>query len=326
MVANTKVHILWEHAHIRPVESLCVAGMTGDVFAVDLRDRIVLIGASGKVAWDKNVGFGARVGAISADGSIIYMLTADGRLLRLTREAELEWEKWVDRDANALAIKSGGQCAVVASHKGRFHVVNSSGDPPRIVHTTQPVAFARFSPRSGDLFLAAPMGWVGYYDKHFNPVSEMNLGIPILEVKTCAKGRRIFLPSRDGGFNIVDMDNQDMTSVDPGFPVMRLAVDSRGEKIAASGLDGELVLLDIEGHTLWRNDTKSPIVHVDMTYDGDRFVTVSEKGVITCYGVGDGALAESTTTRKDASEFEFLETGPKEGKKPGDSDFDFLEV
>jgi hypothetical protein len=300
--------------------------MTGEVFAVDLRDRIVLINPSGKVVWDKNVGFGARAGAISADGSILYILTADGRLLRVTREAELEWEKWVDRDSNALAIKSGGQCAVVASHKGRFHVVNSVGAPPRIVHTTQPVAFARFSPRSGDLFLAAPMGWVGYYDKHFNPVSEMSLGIPILEVKTCAKGRRIFLPSRDGGFNIVDMDSQDMTSVDPGFPVMRLAVDSRGEKVVVSGLDGELALLDTEGHALWSCDTKSSIVHMEMTYDGDRFVTVSEKGVITCYGLADGALAESTSTRKNVSEFEFLETEPKEDKKQGDGDFDFLEV
>lgn len=326
MVAKIKVHTLWEHAHIRPVESICVAGMTGDVFAVDLRDRIVLIGASGKVVWDKKVGFGAKAGAISADGSILYILTADGRLLRITREAEVEWEKWLDRDANALAIKSGGQCAVVASHKGRFHVVNSSGEQPRIIHTTQPVAFARFSPMSGDLFLAAPMGWVGYYDKRFNPVSEMSLGIPILEVKVCAKGRRIFLPSRDGGFNIVDMDNHDMVSVDPGFPVMRLAVDSRGEKIAASGLDGELALLDIEGHTLWRNDMKSSIVHVEMTYDGDRFVTVSDRGVITCYGVGGKAQAKSDIEREDTSEFEFLETGAKEEKKMGDSDFDFLEV
>jgi WD40 repeat protein len=170
------------------------------------------------------------------------------------------------------------------------------------------------------------MGWVGYYDKHFNPVSEMSLGIPILEVKTCAKGRRIFLPSRDGGFNIVDMDSQEMTSVDPGFPVMRLAVDSRGEKIATSGLDGELALLDIEGNKLWRSDTKTSIVHLEMTYDGDRFVTVSEKGVITCYGVGGKPQAKVDIQRKDSSEFEFLETGPKEEKKPGDTDFDFLEV
>lgn len=326
MTAKARVHAIWEYAHIRPVESISVSGMTGDVFAVDLRDRIVLIGPSGKVAWDKKVGFGAKAGAISADGSIIYILTADGRLVRITREAEVEWEKWVDRDANALAIKSGGQCAVVASHKGRFHVVNSGGDPPRIVHTTQPVAFARFSPRSGDLFLAAPMGWVGYYDKRFNPVSEMSLGIPILEVKVCSKGRRIFLPSRDGGFNIVDMDSLDMTSVNPGFPVLRLAVDSKGEKIAVGGLDGELALLDNEGHALWSSDTKSSIVHVEMTYDGDRFVTVSEKGVITCYGVGGKAQAKSEIERKDTSEFEFLETGSREEKKMGDSDFDFLEV
>lgn len=326
MAAKTKIHTIWEHTHVRPVESISVSGMTGDVFAVDLRDRIVLIGPSGKVVWDKKVGFGAKAGAISADGSILYILTADGRLLRVTREAELEWEKWVDRDANALAIKSGGQCAVVASHKGRFHVIDSGGERARVVHTTQPVAFARFSPRSGDLFLAAPMGWVGYYDKRFNPVSEMSLGIPILEVKVCSKGRRIFLPSRDGGFNIVDMDTQDMTSVDPGFPVMRLAVDSKGEKIAASGLDGELALLDIEGHTLWRSDTKNSVVHVEMTYDGASFVTASDKGVITCYGVGGKTQAKSEIERKDTSEFEFLETGTKEEKKMSDSDFDFLEV
>jgi WD40 repeat protein len=300
--------------------------MTGDVLAVDLRDRIVLIGPSGKIVWDKKVGFGSKAGAISADGSIIYVLTADGRVLRLTREAELEWEKWVDRDANALAIKAGGQCAIVASHKGRFHVISSGGDPPRIVHTTQPVAFARFSPRSGDLFLAAPMGWVGYYDKRFNPVSEMSLGIPIFEVKVCSKGRRIFLPSKDGGFNIVDMDTQDMTSVDPGFPVLRLAVDARGEKIAVGGLDGELALLSITGDKLWTADTKNSITLIEMTYDGDRFVTASDKGVITCYGVGGKPQAQADVTRKDTSEFEFLETGTKEEKKTGDSDFDFLEV
>lgn len=326
MAAKTKVHILWEHTHIRPVESVSVSGMTGDVFAVDLRDRIVLIGPDGKTVWDKKVGFGAKAGAISADGSIIYILTADGRLLRVTREGELEWEKWVDRDANALAIKAGGQCAIVASHKGRFHVISSGGDRARVVHTTQPVTFARFSPRTGDLFLAAPMGWVGYYDKRFNPVSEMSLGIPIFDVKVCSRGRRIFLPSKDGGFNIVDMDTQDMTSVDPGFPVMRLAVDARGEKIAAASLDGELALLSVNGDKLWTADTKSSIVLVEMTYDGDRFVTVSEKGVITCYGVGGKAQAKSEIERKETSEFEFLETGSKEEKKPGDSDFDFLEV
>lgn len=325
MAAKTNIHPLWEHKHVRPVESLSIAGMTGDVFVADLRDRMTLISPDGKILWNKNVGFGSRAGAISADGSIIFALTADGRLLRITRDAELEWDKWVDRDGNALAIKAGGQAAIVASHKGRFHVINSAGERIRVVHTTQPVAFARFSPTSGDLFLAAPMGWVGCFDKRYNPISEMTLGIPIFDVRVCAKGHRIFLPSKEGGFNIVDMETHDMTSVDPGFPVIRLAVDAQGEMVVAAGLDGEISLLNISGDKLWRTDTKTSITNIEMNYAGNMFVTVSEKGVITCYG-STAAVTAKAAARKDSSEFEFLETGPKEEKKTDNGDFDFLEV
>ncbi|MBI4665485.1 MAG: PQQ-binding-like beta-propeller repeat protein [Nitrospinae bacterium] len=329
MAANSvKFLKLWEHTHCRPVDSVSLAGDSGDVVISDNRDRLALINPNGGVVWDHKLDFAPLESRITADGSMIYVLTTQGKLMKITRDAELEWEHFVDRDGKTLAVKAGGQSAVVASHKGRFHVMSAGGERARIVHTQEPVAFARFAPRSGGFFVAGALGWIGYYNSKFDPVSELSLGRTIFDLKVSSRGAGVYLALKEEGFCFVDMAESQLTTVNPGFQVVRIGVDESGALIAAAGFDGELTALNRQGEYLWSAKSARPVVFVEMALDGSRIVTVTDKGVVSCYGAGHGvavAEPEKPEPKPELKKEPRPAPTPKE-KKPGENDFDYLEL
>lgn len=345
MAKRIKVLKLWEYGHCRPLDSLSVAGESGDTFVCDRRDRLILIDPTGKIKWDWRANFAPVEGRITAAGDGLFVFTYEGRLLRITPEQKIEWELWIDREGKTLAVKSSGQAAIVASHKGRFHVINASGKNTeihsehkrrissliyeilrcfvpqndkvttswgisgknvRIFHTPEPVAHARFAARTGQLVLGSAMGWVGIYDNWLKLRSEFRLNCPVLEVEVSGRGDQIYLSTGEEGFNVIDLKDNHMTTFHPGFAVSNIGVNENGEKIVAVGLEGQMALLDSSGAILWSEKTEHSWILCEMTLKGDRFTVVSGKGLVACYGVSEGYV--------------------KEKKTLGHSDFDFLEV
>lgn len=320
MSEKIRVRQSWTYKHVRPVESFSIAGASGDTVISDRRDTIIYFNANGDEVWSKKVDFSPLKVRITSDGSSVFVLTFDGRLMRISRDAELEWELWVTKDVNNLAIKSKGQAAVVTSHKGRFHVINSAGKRGRIVHTPEPVSSARISARSGSLFVASPFGWVGLYDNKFSPLGEYNLNMPVAAVEVSEWGKRLFLPAREDGLNVIELAEGRMTQFHPGFPVARVGIDEKGDKLLAAGLEGGIALMDIQGKKLWETNTDHSWALCEMNSGGNRFVMVSDKGVVACYSIG-------TSVDKSKSAFDYLEMDKASTKKKDSgNDFDYLEI
>ncbi|VAX23624.1 hypothetical protein MNBD_NITROSPINAE01-379 [hydrothermal vent metagenome] len=305
-MTKLKVRREWEHCHEREIESLSVAGKSGEVVMCDRRDRIILFAPDGKPVWNKTTDFTPVKVRITEDGTSIFTLSYDGYLIKLNRAGEILWDIWVTKDTNTIAIKSKGQSAVVTSHKGRFHVISSGGKRGRIVHTPEPVAHARISVRTGSLFCASPFGWVGHYNNRFDPLGEFHLRMPITEVEVSERGKKIFIPAREDGLNVVELESLSMTTYKPGFSVSKVAVCDKGDTILATGMEGELALMNMSGKILWQTKTEHSWFLCDMTSDGKRFIAVSEKGVLACYSIG--------------------EVGDKSDKNRSDGDFDYLEI
>ena len=64
---------------------------------------------------------------------------------------------------------------------------------------------------------ASAHGWVGIYDKHFKPRREYNLGQSIGKLEVSAKGRKIFLPAREAGLHVLEVEESDLATYEPGF-------------------------------------------------------------------------------------------------------------
>ena len=52
----------------------------------------------------------------------------------IDRTPEIVWDSWIDRDAGSLTIASAGRMSAVANHKGRVHLIDSSGNKVRLLH------------------------------------------------------------------------------------------------------------------------------------------------------------------------------------------------
>lgn len=305
MTERIKVTRVWSHKHPRHVDSMSMAGVSGDALVLDRRDTITLIGANGEIVWDKKVGFSPLAGQLTEDGSAAYILSCDGRIYKVNRAAELEWEAWVDRSPLALSIKSGGEAAVVVCQRGRLHIMNSLGKRIRLLHTPVPVAHARVSASSGTLYVASVHGWLGRYDRRFNPMGEISLGVEIAEVAVSERGKKIFLPARGGGLNVIDLSDSHMTTYNPGFAVIKVGIDEKGNRVAAVSLDGDIALMNEKGGVMWSQKSEHSWTMCEMNRKGDRFVTVSGKGEVFCYAVGDAAGVKGKEEGKDY--FDFLE-------------------
>lgn len=303
--AKIKVTRKWDYSHVRPVDSLCVADVSGDTFICDLRNQMVYIDDNGKKVWDEEANFAPMKGAISDDGEIIYILSADGYLIKMTREAEILWDLWVDKKPHTLAAKSKGQAAVIGCLKYRFHVISGVGKRIRLVHTSEPVTYARFSGRGGELFVANAHGWVGIYDRDYKPKHQYNIAQPILKMEVTDNGKKIFLPARDEGLQVIEAESSQLATYSPGFSVIGVGIDRRGERIVAVGLDGDIAIMDSEGHVAWKTKADHSWVHCEMTRKGDRFTLLSNKGVVVCYKISTGKEAEEKDTGNN--HFDFLE-------------------
>ncbi len=321
MAKKLKIRKIWSYKHVRKIDSCSLARESGDVLVTDRRESIALLDRTGKTLWSKNVSFSPLEGKISCDGAYVFILTFKGQVIKVSRGAELEWESFVDKDARTMAVKSRGQSVAVASYKGRFHGLNSSGERTGIVHTAQPVIHARFTSKSGSLFVASAHGWVGLYDKEFKPVGEYDTGRTINEIEVSERGGKIFLPSRDEGLTIIEFKTSQMSVYNPGFAVAKVGIDRKGNLMVAVGGKGEIAVMDINGDILWNTDTDHSFIFCEMTIEGDRFVAVSDKGVVECYEL----LQEEELAKKES--FEFLETGEeKKGEKKTSDHFDYLEI
>ncbi|MBI5814527.1 MAG: hypothetical protein HZB29_02825 [Nitrospinae bacterium] len=327
MAQIAKVVKLWEHAHRRPVESLSVAGETGEVLLCDRRDSVVLLGPEGKVIHDEPMPLAPVDGEVASDGQSVFILSFEGFLSRMRPDGGMDWEKWVDRDGATIAVRAKGQSAVVASHKGRFFVISSSGERLREVHTPEPVAHAVYASRAGTLFLASSMGWIGIYDKQANPTGEFHINHPIMDLKVCESGKKIFLPAGEDGFNVINSSSEEMTTINPGFYVAKLGINRNGDLIAAVCPKGNLALLNLSGDVLWSEKTKDSWALCGMTGDGTRFVAVNNKGLAVCYGVMGMTERKAPpppepAPRKAPAQ---KERAP-ERQEPGKSDLDYLEL
>ena len=287
MADKLEVTRVWAYRHDRAVDSVSLAGLSGETIISDRRERIVFIDASGSVLWDKKTDFSPLAVRLTDTADAAYILTLAGHLLRVTRDAELEWDLWVDRQPLTLEIKAKGQAAAVICRRGRIHIVNMRGKRIRLLHAPESVAHARISP-GGALFVASAQGWLGRYDRSFSPNGEMRLGRDVFGVEVSERGRKIVLPGKDDGLGVISLDDSSMTAYNPGFSVIKAGMDEKGEKIAAVGLEGDIAVLNIEGETLWRSKTDHSWVQCEMSRAGDRFVVVSDKGFAACYGVGQG--------------------------------------
>lgn len=303
--AKIKVTRKWDYSHVRPVDSLCVADVSGDTVICDLRNQVVYIDDNGKKVWDVEADFAPMKGVISYDGGTIYILSSDGHLIKMTREAEVLWDLWIDKKPYTLAAKSKGQAAVIGCLRHRFHVINGAGKRIRLVHTSEPVTYARFSGRGGELFVANAHGWVGIYDKDYKPRRQYNIAQPISKMEVTDNGRKIFLPARDEGLQVIEVESSQLATYSPGFSVIDVGIDRKGDRIVAAGLDGDVALMDSAGRVAWQAKTDHSWVHCEMTRKGDRFTLLSDKGVVVCYKISTGKEAGEKGTEN--SHFDFLE-------------------
>jgi len=333
MAQTINVFKLWDFAHCRVVESLAMAGDSNEVLLADRRDSLVLIGADGALINGDPVEFSPVAADISADGQGIFALTFNGYVVRLDRNGAILWKTWLDRDAQTIAAKTNGKAVVMASHKGRFHVVKASGEKVREVHTAGPVAFAKYSGDGRTLFMASSMGWIGVYDKMANPVGEYDISNLVMDLDVNFSGSKIFTAAGEAGLNIIDVKDGHLVSMDPGFGVVKLGVNAPGNLIAAAGLNGELALISKEGDVLWSEKTPHPWALCRMNSKGDRFVAVSNKGLAICYSTGENkAQAEEPSPPpppqepKPKPEPKTQSSGGNRDNGEAKSDFDFIEI
>jgi hypothetical protein len=317
-----RVGRVYTFKHRRPIDAMGLAGVSGDLVVSDRRDAACYLDADGAPVWSKTLSFAPLSIRITADGAFVYLLTTGGQLLKVTREAELEWEKWVEREPGMMALRPDGNAVAVASHKGRFTVIDGAGRKVRLVHTTEPVSQIKFAGRSGKLFAASARGWVGVYDREFTPLGEFQLDERIVDLKVSANGRKIFLPALDAGLHVIETTTRQVASYDPGFPVARVGVDELGEKMAVVGLDGGMALLSYGGDILWRGDSPHSWNFCEMNPTGDRFVAISDKGIVEMYAVGDGAKPPPPKETFASVEVDERPTDDKQDK----GHFDWLEI
>lgn len=300
---RVKVARKWAFDHERPVDSVSLADVSGDTLICDLRNTVVLLDGDGREVWGQTMEYAPLTAKLTEAADAAFLLTVDGRLVRIDREGNIAWDCWVDRNPLALALKPRGQAAAVGSHKARFCVVSGVGKKLRLVHTPEPVTFMKFSSRTGGLFVASSFGWVGLYDKGYNPMGEYRLGMPISTMKVTDWGRKIFLPARDMGLQVIEVETSELVTYSLDFNVGSVAIDSKGERIVAAGLDGHAALLDSAGRTLWFTETKHSWIGAEMTRDGGSFLLLSDKGHVACYAVG----AEAEKRKAEGGHFDFLE-------------------
>ncbi len=288
-----RVHKLYSHQHRRPIESIGYAAQSGDMAISDRRDGAALVDADGIPLWDKILSFAPLTIRVTADGAFVYILTTTGRLLKVTRGAELEWETMVERDPVGMAIRPDGKMVAVASHKGRFHLVDRKGKRVRMVHTPQPVAHVKFAARTGTLVAASSFGWVGLYQPDGDPVGEFEMNERIMDLKVSGRGKRIFVPGLTTGLHVIELETSQLASYEPGFSVTRVGADDAGNRMVVSGPDGGIAALDRDGAILWQEKSPHSWVFCEMNGAGDRFAAVSDKGLAQVYSLGAGPQVET---------------------------------
>jgi hypothetical protein len=309
---NISVNKTWQYQHLRGVDAISIADQTGDMLIIDRRECVILLDKNGKEIFSKKVNFSPVNCAITADGQYIFLLTFAGHLMKISRDTDIEWDIWVDKSAEKLAVKNGGQSAVVASRLGRFHLVNSSGEKVRLVHTPEPVIHLRFSANGKRLVVTSAHGWIGMYDGRVNPMGEFEIGRPVGEVELCDGGNSIVIPSRDQGLTLVRLDTEELTGLYPGFDVSSAGVDRSGERVIVAGLCGSLALMNLAGDVGWKRKFDESWAMSEMFADGERFVCVSDKGKISNFAINRGAeralqAAEVSEGDNKVSQFDFIE-------------------
>ncbi len=309
---NISVNKTWHYQHLRAVDAIAIADQSGDILIIDRRESVILLDKNGREIFSKKVNFSPVNCAITADGQYLFLLTFAGHLMKISRDTNIEWDVWVDKSAEKLAIKRGGQTAVVASRLGRFHAINSSGEKNRLVHTPEPVIHLRFSADGKKLVVTSAHGWIGMYDGRLNPMGEFETGKPIGEVELCDGGNSIITPSRDQGLTMIRLDTEELTGFYPGFDVSQAGVDQSGARVVVSGLCGSLALMNLAGDVGWKQKFDESWVICEMFADGERFVCVSDKGKISNFSISRGAdkalqAAEVFESDNKVSQFDFIE-------------------
>lgn len=303
MSTRVKCRPLWRHTHPKEIASFMVARDTSEALFCDNRDRIAFLAPTGAPLWDKVVDFTPAKVDIAQNGEMLYLTTAPGKLMLVDRKPDLRWDIWIDRETNAFAVRQDGKLAAMGSHRGRIHIINDRGEKIKQVHTAEPVAHVAFAPNTGYLYAASPRGWIGVYDKQITPLGEYRLNETVASIKVGGRGQRIYLPSRDGGVHLVDLESSDMTTFDPGFPVINVGVNVKRGLILAVGLDGDMALINHRGDILWEETTDDSWQFCDINNAGDRFWVASGKGVIACYQMvaggdpSDGVMAAPPAKR-----------------------------
>jgi len=301
-----RINILkkWEYNHGGPVECVHQADVSGDVILGDLLDTLVYINAAGSVRWKKKVDFTPHAVQISEDGSVIYVLTKNHYLIRMNRDGVEQWAGWIMKNTNTLATTLKGQAAAVGGINGTIQIITADGNRLKLLHVRDPVAYVRFSGRDGGLFAASAMGWVGIYDKHWTLRKEYNLRQQVSKLEVNHLGGKVFLPARDAGLSVIEVDKDDLLTYSPGFTVNSAAVDRLGDRILITSVEGEMALMNSGGTQVWRAKSPHSWQFCDMTMKGDRFILVSNKGYVGCHAP---LTAKEAEDKLSDSYFEFLE-------------------
>ncbi|MDH5677084.1 MAG: hypothetical protein OEZ28_00530, partial [Nitrospinota bacterium] len=285
MTNRIKVLKKWDYENGAPVECMCQADSTGDVVVCDLLNNIAYLNSDGSLRWKKKVDYTPNSVALSEDGAVIYILTKNHYLVRLDREGNEEWDLWIMKNTNTLSCMAKGQGAAVGGIQGTIQLINSQGKRAKLLHTKEPATFVRFASRSGGLFVASAMGWVGIFDKHWKLRKEYNLRRHVTKLEVTHMGRKIFLPALEDGLAALEVEVDDLLTYSPGFHVNSVAVDRKGEMIVITSPDGDAALLDSAGTQLWRRQFTHSWLHTDLTIKGDRFILVSNKGYVKCMAI-----------------------------------------
>ncbi len=304
MSYELKVRRVWTYDHGRSVDHLALASESGDVLVCDHGGRLAFLDKAGRLIWEDNHGYAPLGAEVTDSGETVFILTTRGYLARVSRDMVVDWEFWVDKNPTALAIRSRGQTVAVGSLKARIHIINSVGKRLRLMHTPEPVVHLQFSSRDGGLVAASVRGWVGLYNAKYNATGQFDLDQGVAEMEVTRMGRKIFLPAREEGLHVIEVNNSQLATYDPGFSVCNVGINSKGDMIVAVGLDGSVALMDSDGKKLWYTKTGYSWENCKMNAKGDRFILTSDKGNVACYEVGDGQREDGANAK---SYFDYLE-------------------